>query len=169
VHRNGYHVEWWGSKQKFETTAVNQGLANGEQHVADKSVSVDSSTEGKEEVVLADTQTGVDPIKAMNQTKLPKRNFTAKKLNTNTHVTERVKESLNTPSYQARGAFPVSEEHNHSPSLGVIVLVSILLAPLGMYLYEDDFTDRVLISLILWCFGFLPGIIYTLIIILGGY
>lgn len=53
-----------------------------------------------------------------------------------------------------------------SDDLLLIIIITILLPPLGMYLFEGDFTDRVLISLLLWLLFYLPGLIYTLIVIL---
>ncbi|MFT5916212.1 MAG: uncharacterized membrane protein YqaE (UPF0057 family) [Flammeovirgaceae bacterium] len=50
-----------------------------------------------------------------------------------------------------------------SPDL-LIVLVSFFIPPLGMLAYEDwQFTDRVLISLLLTILLWLPGMIYTMI------
>lgn len=48
----------------------------------------------------------------------------------------------------------------------LLIIITILLPPLGMYLFEGDFTDRVLISLLLTLLFYLPGLIYTLIVIL---
>ncbi len=53
-----------------------------------------------------------------------------------------------------------------SDDMLLIIIITILLPPLGMYLFEGDFTDRVLISLLLWLLFYLPGLIYTLIVIL---
>ncbi len=49
----------------------------------------------------------------------------------------------------------------------LLVLVTILLPPVGMILYEGGLTDRFWISLLLTLLFYLPGLIYTLIIILG--
>ncbi|MEQ8702348.1 MAG: YqaE/Pmp3 family membrane protein [Phaeodactylibacter sp.] len=49
----------------------------------------------------------------------------------------------------------------------LLIIITILLPPLGMFLYEGDFTTRVLISLLLWLLFYLPGLIYTLVVILG--
>lgn len=49
----------------------------------------------------------------------------------------------------------------------LLIIVTILLPPLGMLLYEGDFTTRVLISLLLWLLFYIPGLIYTLVVILG--
>jgi uncharacterized membrane protein YqaE (UPF0057 family) len=46
----------------------------------------------------------------------------------------------------------------------LIVIVSFFIPPLGMLAYEDwQFTDRVLISLLLTILLWLPGMIYTMI------
>lgn len=50
----------------------------------------------------------------------------------------------------------------------LLVLITILLPPLGMYLYEDAVTNRFWISLLLTLLFYLPGLIYTLVVILGG-
>jgi|GEM_PF-1258864 len=49
----------------------------------------------------------------------------------------------------------------------LLVILAIILPPLAMALY-DGLSIRFWISLILTILGFLPGLIYTLIIILGG-
>ncbi|MCB0632519.1 MAG: YqaE/Pmp3 family membrane protein [Saprospiraceae bacterium] len=50
--------------------------------------------------------------------------------------------------------------------LVLLVILAILLPPLAMALY-DGITNRFWISLLLTILGWLPGVIYTLIIILG--
>ncbi len=50
----------------------------------------------------------------------------------------------------------------------LLIIITILLAPLGMFLYEGEANKRVLISFLLWLLLFVPGIIYTLYIILQG-
>lgn len=54
-----------------------------------------------------------------------------------------------------------------SDELLLIIIITILIPPLGMFLYEGDFTNRVLISLLLTLLFYLPGLIYTLLVILG--
>lgn len=48
----------------------------------------------------------------------------------------------------------------------LLVIISILIPPLGMYLY-DGLSNRFWISLLLTLLFFLPGLIYTLVVILG--
>lgn len=49
----------------------------------------------------------------------------------------------------------------------LLIIITILLPPLGMLLFEGALTTRVLISLLLTVLFYLPGLIYTLIVILG--
>ncbi len=49
----------------------------------------------------------------------------------------------------------------------LLVILAIFLPPLAMYLYEGDTTNRFWISLVLTILGILPGVIYTLVVILG--
>lgn len=49
----------------------------------------------------------------------------------------------------------------------LLVIITILIPPLGMFLYEGDITNRFWISLLLTLLFYLPGLIYTLIVILG--
>ena len=51
--------------------------------------------------------------------------------------------------------------------LGILILITILLPPLGMYLFEGEINDRFWISLLLTLLFYLPGLIYTLVIILS--
>ena len=54
-----------------------------------------------------------------------------------------------------------------SDDMLLLIIITILIPPLGMFLYEGDLTTRVLISLLLTLLFYLPGLIYTLIVILG--
>lgn len=49
----------------------------------------------------------------------------------------------------------------------LLVILTILLPPLAMFLYEGEATTRFWLSLILTLLGYLPGLIYTLVVILG--
>ena len=49
----------------------------------------------------------------------------------------------------------------------LLVILAVLLAPLAMYIYEGSATNRFWISLLLWLIFILPGMIYTLVVILG--
>lgn len=65
-------------------------------------------------------------------------------------------------SLRASGSAAVSENKL------LIIIVAILLAPVGMFLYEGEANKRVLITFLLWLLFFLPGIIYALYFILQG-
>ncbi|MCR9290532.1 MAG: YqaE/Pmp3 family membrane protein [Bacteroidetes bacterium] len=52
-------------------------------------------------------------------------------------------------------------------TLILLAILSVLLPPLAMYLHEGDVTNRFWLSLVLTILGFLPGVVYTLIVILG--
>ena len=47
----------------------------------------------------------------------------------------------------------------------LLILIAIFIAPLAMYLYEGDTTNRFWISLLLWLLFVLPGAIYTIYVI----
>ncbi len=49
----------------------------------------------------------------------------------------------------------------------LLVIITILLPPLGMFLYEGSVTNRFWISLLLTLLLYIPGLVYTLIVILG--
>ncbi len=51
--------------------------------------------------------------------------------------------------------------------MALMVVLAILLPPLAVYLYEGEINSRFWISLILTLLGWLPGIIYALVLILG--
>ena len=59
-----------------------------------------------------------------------------------------------------------AKENGSDTELLLLVILAILLPPLAMALY-DGISTRFWISLILTILGFLPGVIYTLIVILG--
>lgn len=60
-----------------------------------------------------------------------------------------------------------AKNNGSDTELLLLVILAILLPPLAMALY-DGISTRFWISLILTLLGFLPGVIYTLIVILGG-
>lgn len=51
----------------------------------------------------------------------------------------------------------------------LLVILAILLPPLAVYLYEKEINNRFWISLLLTLLFWLPGVIYALVLILGGY
>ncbi|GAB5555151.1 MAG: hypothetical protein Sapg2KO_47420 [Saprospiraceae bacterium] len=51
--------------------------------------------------------------------------------------------------------------------LTLLVIVTILIPPVGMLLHEGDITNRFWISLLLTLLFYIPGLIYTLVVILG--
>ena len=52
------------------------------------------------------------------------------------------------------------------PSQTVLVILAILLPPLAVYLHQGEINDKFWISLILTILGYLPGIIYSLLVVL---
>lgn len=50
----------------------------------------------------------------------------------------------------------------------LLVIIAILLPPLAMLIYEGGLTSRFWLSLLLTLLFYLPGLIYTLYIILSG-
>jgi uncharacterized membrane protein YqaE (UPF0057 family) len=50
----------------------------------------------------------------------------------------------------------------------LLVILAILLPPLAVYLHENEINTKFWIDLLLTLLFFLPGIIYALIVILGG-
>lgn len=50
----------------------------------------------------------------------------------------------------------------------LLVILAILLPPLAVYLFEDEINNKFWISLILTLLFWIPGVIYALIVILGG-
>jgi uncharacterized membrane protein YqaE (UPF0057 family) len=50
----------------------------------------------------------------------------------------------------------------------LLVILAILLPPLAVYLHEGAINTKFWISLVLTLLGWLPGVIYALIVVLGG-
>ncbi len=59
-------------------------------------------------------------------------------------------------------------DERQSTDLLLLVIIAILIPPLAMILYENEVTSRFWISLLLTLLFYLPGLIYTLVVILGG-
>lgn len=66
-----------------------------------------------------------------------------------------------------RAALKTLLKQNADTDLLLIILVTIFIPPLGMFLYEGGITNRFWISLVLTLLFFLPGLIYTLIVVLS--
>lgn len=49
----------------------------------------------------------------------------------------------------------------------LLIIAAIFLPPVAMFFYEGDFTTRFWLSLGLWLIFLLPGIIYTLVVIVS--
>ena len=59
-------------------------------------------------------------------------------------------------------------DDRQSTDLLLLVIIAILIPPLAMILYENGVTGRFWISLLLTLLFYVPGLIYTLVVILGG-
>lgn len=69
--------------------------------------------------------------------------------------------------HEIKNAIKAHKAGDMSDDMLLLVIITILLPPLGMYLYEGEITGRFWISLLLTLLFYLPGLIYTLVIILG--
>ncbi len=67
---------------------------------------------------------------------------------------------------EIKSAIKEAKKVDASDDLLLLVIVTILLPPLGMALY-DGLSTRFWISLLLTLLFYLPGLIYTLVVILG--
>lgn len=50
----------------------------------------------------------------------------------------------------------------------LLVIITILLPPLGVYLHQGEINNRFWISLLLTLLFYVPGLIYSLIVVLGS-
>ncbi len=50
----------------------------------------------------------------------------------------------------------------------LLVIITILLPPLGVYLHQGEINSKFWISLLLTLLFYIPGLIYSLIVVLGG-
>lgn len=70
-------------------------------------------------------------------------------------------------------AFRRQSNNEESSSDGIalllLVIIALFIPPLAVFLYEGEINSRFWISLILTILFFIPGVIYALILILGGY
>lgn len=69
--------------------------------------------------------------------------------------------------HQIKDAVKNAKAQGASDDLLLLIILAILLPPLAMFIYEDGATGRFWISLLLTLIFYLPGLIYTLVIILG--
>lgn len=67
-------------------------------------------------------------------------------------------------------AFKAAKKAGNAPSTNTLLLVilAILLPPLAVYLHEGEINKKFWIDLILTLLFFIPGVIYALIVVLGG-
>lgn len=66
--------------------------------------------------------------------------------------------------------YKAEKKSGNAPSDNTILLciLAILLPPLAVYLYEGEINNKFWISLLLTLLFWLPGVIYALVVILGG-
>jgi len=72
---------------------------------------------------------------------------------------------------EAKKAIKVYKDSNRAePITGTFlqVLFAILIPPLGVYLHEGEINKRFWIDLLLTILFFIPGMIYALVVVLGG-
>lgn len=50
----------------------------------------------------------------------------------------------------------------------LLVIITILLPPLGVYLHQGEINSKFWISLLLTLLFYIPGLIYSLVVVLGG-
>lgn len=97
----------------------------------------------------------------------------------NTGITEAMKEYKNLSrsekklrikeAKKALKEFKKEKNEGNAPSTNTLLLVilAILLPPLAVYLHEGEINNKFWIALVLTLLGFLPGIIYALVVVLG--
>jgi uncharacterized membrane protein YqaE (UPF0057 family) len=71
------------------------------------------------------------------------------------------KEQLKLFKEQKKAAEPALE------NTFLLVLITILLPPLGVYLHQGEINSKFWISLLLTLLFYIPGLIYSLIVVLG--
>lgn len=66
--------------------------------------------------------------------------------------------------------FKAAKKAGNAPSTNTLLLVilAILLPPLAVYLHQGEINKKFWISLVLTLLFFVPGVIYALIVVLGG-
>ncbi|WP_255418763.1 YqaE/Pmp3 family membrane protein [Lewinella sp. IMCC34183] len=62
----------------------------------------------------------------------------------------------------------MNDYQDSSTNTLLLVIVTILLPPLGVLLYEGELTSRFWIALLLTLLFYLPGLIYALLVIFGN-
>jgi uncharacterized membrane protein YqaE (UPF0057 family) len=50
----------------------------------------------------------------------------------------------------------------------LLVIITILLPPLGVYLHQGEINSKFWISLLLTLLFYIPGLVYSLVVVLGG-
>ncbi len=68
---------------------------------------------------------------------------------------------------EVKAAIKQAKEADGNTNLLLLVILAILIPPVAMLLYEGGITNRFWISLLLTILFYLPGLIYTLVVILG--
>jgi uncharacterized membrane protein YqaE (UPF0057 family) len=165
VHRNGYHVEWWGSKQKIEKANANTEMA-----VVEEPIEISTPEIAVAEVVetpAVEAKETISPI--VNQevkaevAQAPKARVTKREIR---RAASEFKAS-NSINYQNTGAINFGDKSSSEPSRGLLIFLCFFIPTLAVYLYEGDFTNRVIVNLILTLLCGIPGVIHALIIIIG--
>jgi uncharacterized membrane protein YqaE (UPF0057 family) len=86
------------------------------------------------------------------------------------NLSKKEKKELNKEVKKALKKHKSDMKNQREPVVGTLVqvLAAILFPPLGVYLHEGEINKRFWISLVLTLLFYVPGLIYALIVILGG-
>lgn len=130
----------------FTLSSLQLGAVNQDK----KAVSPAESTEASEELVNA--------LKDYKDFKVEKKSLNRKDRKAKR---KQVKQNL-------KAALKSFQKANSSGvDLGLLVIITILLPPVGMVLHEGSLTGRFWISLLLTLLFYIPGLVYSLIVILS--
>lgn len=75
---------------------------------------------------------------------------------------ERIKDAKNEWKH-----FKKEKKENRSAKVeeAVLIILAILLPPLAVYLHQGEVNGKFWLSLLLWFLGFIPGIVYALLVV----
>jgi uncharacterized membrane protein YqaE (UPF0057 family) len=168
VHRKGFHVEWRGQKQTITKAEANEVTLAAAEEVAVEEVATVATVEPVLEpaapIAVESTESVAVAPQSESVAAVAKQEISKRDLRKAAReVKAEMRNGLsNVASIQVDDASASSE-----PSKGLLIVLCFLIPTLAVFLYEGEWTNRVLVNLILTALCGIPGVIHALVIIIG--
>jgi uncharacterized membrane protein YqaE (UPF0057 family) len=172
-YTDGYHVEWHNKAGKNKKVDYKE----------ESTATATQQTNQQQEAVAVVTEQSAPAQQVENVPVVSSEKLNVEKESISREEKQALRQSIREHKAMARSIS--RETRNDSEVLGatnfsnsqiseasepdkvLLIILAILIPPLALYLYEGEWTNRVLLNLILSILCWIPGLIHALVIIIG--